>query len=340
MKKRIFLLFCGVMCLLLLLCSCTDEAEESGLSIPSGNNTVSSLPTTPNGGNIPDSEPTVFPPETACPANELGHYWKDISISNSTSSTVSVIIKGSCYNCGQSLGKEAVSVVDFDEWKNALSSSGLSSFTLISGGEYTDFDENNTLSWRIKNNIYTQDFSFSIEQKNSAAHALNFAGFSLAESFNKFKYDSNSRTYVYSDENAKYELGFADGHLLLHSVESLADENNRVTSLYVNHGRIKIDVPDYVKSYFSNMTSCEALSKSKESKNFIEKLNDALSEMSFDMPAEISYLENGKVSFYFILDEEKTDPFFDLKYSTVSVLIENDAVVRVSFGSNDIELSY
>ena len=333
MKKRLFLLFCGMMCLFFVLCSCGDG---EGTTTTTTSNTVSS---NPSGGNVDDSTQTVFPPETSCPANELGHYWKDITVNTNANSSGSVIVKGVCYNCGERLGKEAVSLVSFEEWKRALSEEGLSSFTTVKGTEYTDFDKNNMVSWRIKNNIFSQDFYFKTD-KNSAEHALNFSGFLLTESYNKFSYDQATKSYVYIDGRVKISLGFADGYLLSHTVENLDDSKSKVTTLYVNHGRIKIDVPDYTVDYFNNMTSLSALEKSTLSENDTQKIYTALSELSFESTLQVSYLENGKVSYYFILDSKKPDPFSDFEYSTASVVIEDDRIFSVSFGNTTYELSY
>ena len=331
MKKRLFLLFCGVMCLFFVLCSCGDD-EVTTTTTTTG--TVSSQP---DGGNVDDSNQTVFAPETSCPANALGHYWKDVTVNTASNSSGSVIVKGVCYNCGEKLGKEAVSLVSFEEWKNALSSAGLSSFTTIKGTEYTDYDSKNALSWRIKNNVFTQDFYFGTN-KNSAEHALNFSGFLLTESYNKFTYDQATKSYVYEDGNVKIFLGFADGCLLSHTVEG--SSGSKETTLYVNHGRIKIDVEDYVVNYFNDMTSVSALSKSILPQSYVQTLHSALTELSFESKTEVSYLENGKVCYYFFLDSQKTDPFGDSKYSTVAVIIEEDRVTSVSFGSTSYALSY
>lgn len=339
MKKRLFLIFCGVMCLFFVLCSCGDDSEGSDLLTNSGNQTSSSIPIIPDGGNVDDDEQVVFPPETDCPANELGHYWKNVTIDKKTSSSGSVILRGTCFNCGDSLGKEVITLVDHDGWKRALSSDGLNSFTMIVNNEYTDFDENGSLAWRIINNNYTQDL-FVNSEKNSSNHAIKFSGFLLAESYNKFTYDQTTKTYVYKDDNTRIELGFADGTLLLHSVSSLVQESPVTTSVYVNHGRIKIEAPKYLTDSFSKAASLDALSKSTLTDSQAEKLFEVLSSLSFDSSFEASYLENGQVSVYFILENEKIDPFFDLKYSTVSVSMTDDKITSVSFDGNKVELSY
>lgn len=333
MKKRLFLLFCGVMCLFFVLCSCGDDEATTTTT------TMSTVSSQPDGGNVDDSNQTVFAPETSCPANELGHYWKDVTLDTNTGTDGSIIIRGTCYNCGEKLGKESVSLVSFEEWKSALSQEGLSSFTTIKGTEYSDFDESNMISWRIKNTVFTQELFFGTG-KNSGKHSLNFAGFALAESYNKFAYDTSSKSYVYTEGNVKVSLGFADGKLLSHSVESTDSHSSKSTTLYVNHGRIKIDVPSYIISYFAQMTSVESLSQSLNSERDVSLLANALSALSMESSFEVAYLENSKVSYYFVLDSEKTDPFFDSIYSTVSVVIEYDRVISVSFGNNTIELSY
>ena len=335
MKKRLFLLFCGVMCLFFVLCSCGDDTEN----VPTSSSiNVGTVPTKPSGGNI-DDEPVVFPPETSCEASQLGHYWKNVRIEKNTSSTGSIIIRGVCDRCGDTLGKEAITLVSREEWVSALSAEGLNSFTVIRNDEYTDFDENGSLIWRIKDDVYTQDL-FVNSDKNSTSHALNFSAFLLSESYNKFKYDQSSRAYVYEENNTRVELGFADGKLLFHSFKSLSDGSNPVTSVYVNHGRIKIEAPNYLIQSFSKMTAFEKISKSTLSKDDKEKLFNELKALSFDSQFEASYLENGKVSVYFYLENEKTDPFFDQKYSSVTVYFVDDRLSSVSFGNNRIDVDY
>lgn len=339
MKKRLFFIFCGVMCLFLMLCSCGDDSGSSALSSQITTSSIV-LPDVPGGGGVrDDEEQVVFPPETDCPATELGHYWKDVTIERDTSSSGSVIVRGICYNCGDRLGKEAVSLVDREQWKAALSEDGLKSFTVIMNNEYTDYDENGSLVWRIKNNVFTQDM-FVNSEKNSTSHALNYAGFLLAESYNKFTYDQNSKTYVYNDVNSKIELGFADGTLLYYSFESLTQDGAKSSAIYVNHGRIKIEAPFYLTSSFERMTSLEEISKATISNEYANSLYNALSTLSFDSKFEASYLENGKISVYFYLENESVDPIFGEKYSSVSVIFDSDRLSSVSFGNNKIELLY
>ena len=119
MKKRLFLLLCGVMCLFLALCSCGDDTENDGHdhgnsntgssitsdastsdSSSSGNdNTGTSNSDNNNINNNTDNKNEVSAPETPCELNSLGHYWSKVSINKNTSASgrSSVSISGNAW---------------------------------------------------------------------------------------------------------------------------------------------------------------------------------------------------------------------------------------------------
>ena len=346
MKKRLIIFFCGVMCLFLLLCSCEDEGTDSSgssSSVGSSSSDTSSLTpsTTPGGdGNHDHTDPDVSSPETPCELNSLGHYWSNVSLNKNTSSTGTIAISGKCHLCGDSLYKVCTTLVDYNEWKSALSQDNLSSFTEISGNEYLDYDTNNSISWRINNGTYTCDYFIKSETKNSRICAQKFEGFSLL--YNKFKYDDNSKTYVYWLTDKSYvELGFADGKLLSHSVVSSNDkETTKTTTLYLNHQRIAIKVDDFIPEKFDSALSMDALLKSNLSSSLAEKIYDELTKLDFDLSFEASLLEKDTLSIYFYLDSPENNPLSDSTYTEATVIIIDNKIVKVSFGSSTVDIKY
>ena len=363
MKKRLFLLLCGVMCLFLALCSCTDDTENDGhdhgnsntgssvtsdsptnSDLSSGSNntdTSGSNNTNDNTNNNTDNKNEVSAPETPCELNSTGHYWSKVSINKNTSASGTIAISGKCDLCGDELYKVATTLVDYEEWKNALSEEGLSSFTAVSGNEYTDYSKNGVMSWRVdEKGTYTADYYINVSGKNSVEYAQNFKGFALQ--YSSFEYDSISKTYVYwINEKSYVELGFADGKLISHSTCTVKDSHEeKSTTLYLNHQRVGVFCPDFIVQKFDNAVTLEKLKASNVSSTIAEGIFDQLSSFSFNGELEISMLENDEVSIYFYLNSAGKSPISGEDYYTATVIIIDGYVTSVSFGSSSTELKY
>lgn len=356
MKKQLFLLLCAMMCLFLVLCSCGDDEEnpDSGSSQGSYSSNFSqgngmSGSSTGNDDEINDENNEnenhenleISSPETPCKLSSLGHYWSDVSINKNTSASGTVAISGKCDLCGDSLYKVYTALVDYNEWKNAISESGLSSFTEVVGKEYTDYSKNGSLSWRFDDNgTYTADYFVNISENSSTAYSQKFQGFSLQ--YNDFKYDNVSKTYVYwINEKSYVELGFADGKLLSHSTCTVSnDDTRKTTTLYLNHGRVTVECPDFIVNKFNNSFSLSSLKQSNLGSSLAEGIYNELSRLSFNGSLEASLLKNDEVSIYFYLDKAGSCPISGENYFTASVVINDGTLSYVSFGSTSIEISY
>ncbi len=366
MKKRLLLLLCGVMCLFLMLCSCGDEEENPNngsssssqntqSSIPLNNGSPSSSSVIPdnggdtqnsgndgeNGGEDNKDNGEISAPETPCELSSLGHYWSDVVINKNTSATGSVSISGKCDLCKDKLYKVCTSLVDYNEWKSALSEEGLSSFTEVIGKEYTDYDKNGSISWRVdEEGTYTADYFINSDDKNSASYSDRFKGFLLQ--YNDFKYDSISKTYVYwINEKSYIELGFADGKLISHSTcTQNGDREEKSTTLYLNHQRIKIESPDFIEKKFTNALSLEILKKSTIGTTLAEGIYRELSKIDFSGSYEASMLKNDEVSIYFYLDSAGKNPVSGEDYFTSSVVVIDGKITKVVFGSTTLEIEY
>jgi len=357
MKKRLFLLFCGVMCLFFALCSCGDgDSNPSGGSSSSlkepassqsgtpSNNSSSSMGSEGNdeGGEDDNKENgDISSPETECKLNSAGHLWSEVSINKNTSASGTVAISGKCSLCGDSLHKVCTALVDYNQWKSALSPEGLSSFTEVAANEYTDYGENGCMSWRVdENGTYTVDYFLNSEEKSSSYYANKFKGFSLQ--YEDFKYDGISKTYVLWISDKSYiELGFADGNLISHSAcTQNGDREEKTTTLYLNHQRIKVEFPEFIKEKFDNALSPELLKSSNIGTTLAEGVYGELSKLNFDGQLEISMLENDRVSIYFYLASAGKCPVSGESYSTASVVIDDGKIIKVEFGSTSLELKY
>ena len=339
MKKRLFILFCGVMCLFLVLCSCGDTTENTDNSeddshdhshaVSSSQSTNSSVSYPSDTGNSNNGDVTT--PETECEFNEAGHYWSQVKINKSTSSSSTVGVSGVCYLCGDSLYKVAVSVVNYDELKAALSPNAFSSFTVVNGSEYTDYDENGSISWREKDNVYTVDFYINSSTKNSQSQKDRFQAYR----FDNFVYDDTTKTYKYKyDENSYAEFGFADGDLIYYAYAIKTDLGEEKTeTLYLNYGRITVEKPDFVVEKYHNAMTLEKLLSSQLGESMAQKLYDELKNISFDGSFDAYLLENDTLSIYFQLSSLHKDSISGNEYSSVTVLIEDSSIISVSLGS-------
>ena len=357
MKKRILLLICATLCLFLVLCSCSDEEKNgnsqgntntssgtqgSNTNSSSTNDSTTQSPTTNSSTHDHDHDhdnSIVTPPETKCPISDKGHYWRDVAINKNTDASGSIILTGKCHLCGENVSKQAVSLVTYEEWKKALSKEGLSSFTTLIGNEYSDYDQNGKCTWRIENDTYSVDYFINSADNNNSEIITNFMGFSLQ--YEDFKYDKQSKTYVYwMDENSYVELGFADGYLLSHTVVSRnGDKESRATTLYLNHGRVDVSVPSELTDKYSQSITLDSLKKSNISDSLAEKIFGELKEATFDLPFELSLLENDQLSVYFTLFRPRKDPVLGQDYSSLSVIVDEGKVTSVSFGTVSVELS-
>ncbi len=330
MNKKIFLLILATLCLIFGLCSCscsTDDNEHNH-----NHNSESNIPSSTNNSKRPDNQ-NPPPPNTDISCE---HYWYNVEIDKNTSSTSSVYLKGSCYLCGDTLMREAITTVSLSEWKNALSSDNLKSFTVFAGNTYTDYDESSSLSWRIKDDIFTEDY-FINSGKNSSTYLTDkYGGYSLM--YSKFTYNMESRTYVYKvDENNSIELGFADGQLIYHSSTSKNGENiKKSDTLYLNHNKITVSIPKYFYDIFNNMIAEENLTSTSLSAGMRKNLAEFLKELTFDGSVEISFIENGGLSVYFSYENSKTDPIFNEQYSSVTIYAQDGKIKSVTIGNSSI----
>lgn len=325
MNKRIIFLICAILCLFFVLCSCSCEDETV-------TPTSSSVQSSNTGGGGGDNQKPV-----ACKHD----YWFKPGVNKSTSSDHSAILFGECYNCGDSLTKEVVTVVTFDEWKAALSPEKLTSFTLCVGQEYTDYALNGSLSRRVKDGIYTEDYFLGAGSLNSKTYAEEaFTGYAMLSMYEQFTYDKEKKVYVLPlNESSSIEIGFADGYVLsLATVSKNGHEESRITSYYINHGKVEVNLPSYFYTIYNGATSLDEIKNSSLSQDMCEKIVSVLDEMSFDNRVEVSFLENGGLSVYFYLDEAKTDPLFGEEYSFVTVVIQDTKLKSVSFGNNTVEI--
>lgn len=330
MIKKILLILCGaVLALSLVACSCANENDEH-----EGHN-HSSTTTQPTGNkdNNDSSEPPLV-------EKHQNHYWTGLEIAKNDSATSSSLLKGYCYECGDSLTKEVITIISYEEWKMALSKEGLSSFTTFANGVYTDYDVNGSKSWKINEGVQTEEYFINVDGKTSQSYADNFTG--LALSYNSFVYNQETRSYVNNiDENTWVELGFADGKLLFHATNHKdGDVVQRTQTLFMNYDSAKVEVPTYFFEYFGEIIKKESLEKSSIGESGAEKVSSFLTALSFDGAYEISYLANGQMGVYFYFENETTDPIFNSQYTSVSVVAYDGKITSVTVGNNTLELTY
>ena len=333
MKNKIFALLCFILALLLafsalISCSCQDENTEN--STPqSQNNTSTSTQGSVNSGTNEDH---------LVDDKNHKHYWYNVTVDKSSSATSTATLKGKCYTCGDFLQKDVITTVTFDEWKNALSFEGLRSFTQIQGSTYTDYDENGAMSWKIEDNIYTDSYFLNSDTKNSSVIANNFLSYTISSSFNSFKYNQETRTYIQKSGDIVTELGFADGKLLSYCVSDSKNEHKSV-SIFINYDSVKVEAPSYIYDYYKTLISTDALFVGLQSRSQAEKLHTLLSSMSFDEKWEMSHLKNGVLSVYFYVNSTEKDPIFNESYDSVSIVSSNGKITSVHIGNNVIEMA-
>lgn len=330
MNKRIFLLILATLCLIFGLCSCscsTDDNEHNH-NHSTGSSTINST----GNSTRPDNQ-NPEPPNTDI---KCEHYWYNVEIDKETSSTSSVYLKGSCYLCGDSLMREAITTVSLSEWKKALSSEELKSFTVFAGNSYTDYDESSALSWKIDNDIFTEDYYINSTKNSTSYLTEKYSGYSLM--YSKFTYNMDSRTYVYNlDESSTIELGFADGQLIYHSSTSKNGDNvKKSDTLYLNHNKITVSVPDYFYDIFDKMIAEENLTSTSLSASMRTKVAEFLKSLNFDGSFEISFLENGGLSVYFSYENSKTDPIFNEQYSSITIYAQDEKIKSITIGNSSL----
>ncbi len=327
MNKKIFALILAVMCFIFVFCACSCDNED----VPNG--TSSSK----NDIILDNQNPTPPPPADV----NCEHYWYKTSIDKNTSSTSSVMLKGECYLCGEYLSKEVITTVSYSEWKDALSLTKLNSFTVFNSNTYVDYTENSSRRWKIENSIFTEEFFINSENSNSSLYVKeNFSGYALM--FNDFVYNMETRTYIYEISETSYiELGFADGELLYHSTASKIDHSEQKSAtLYLNHGKIDIELPEYFEGIYEGATSKEIINSSTLSQSMANQAYEFIRSLKFEGSYEVSFLENSKLSVYFYLNGQEADPIFNEQYDSATVVIDNEKIVSLVIGKNTIEFDY
>jgi phosphoglucomutase len=69
-----------------------------------------------------------------------------------------------------------------------------------------------------------------------------------------------------------------------------------------------------------------------------EKVSAFLKTLSFELPHEISFLENGGLSVYFYVANGENDPIFGEKYESVTVVAQDEKITGLTIGNNTIDL--
>ena len=324
MKKRLFFIICAVMCLFLVLCSCSCESEDT---TETTNSHVHGT------GDRPDNQNPSEPPKLDI---DCKHYWHNVTFDTNTDSTGSAIIKGVCYLCGESLSKEVVTRINHEEWAVALSSESLNNFTVINGVNYTNYSENGSMSWRVVNDIHTEEYFVNNPERSSIEYAKNFLGY--AGMHQLFTYEESSRAYVYEiDSEHSVKIAFADNKLF--SLTTVSPENE-TTTMYVNYGTASTQIPDYFFERYNKIIDTESLKNASVSQSDAEKINAFLKGMSFESKYEVAYTENGGLSVYFYIENGENDPIFGGEYTFVSVVASDDKITSLTVGANSIEFSY
>lgn len=325
MKKRIFILILAVACLIFALSACSNEEEHNHDHSTNTTQSTQKPGGTVGGGTVIECE---------------NHYWYNVTLDTKTESTNTAIMKGNCYLCGDILSKEVITGIDHDDWKNALLPEAFNVFTLVNGVTYTTYGEDGAMSWRIVNNVYSEEYFVNYPEKSGLVYGKNLEGYSLMHT--EFTYNESTKTYFYEiDENRRIEMGFADKKLF--SLSTHTNENGewkKATTQYLNYGIDMTAVPDYFFAQYEKITSIEAISKSSVSQSDAQKISEFLSSLSFDLKHEISYLENGGLSVYFYIENGLNDPIFGGNYSSVSIVALDDKITSLTVGNNTIEFTY
>lgn len=322
MKKiKALLLILAVTCLIFTICACSCEAPDAD------NSTSSSFEHT----NKPDNE---NPDQPKPPEKECVHYWYNVTVDRNTSAEGSVFLNGECWNCGDKLSKEVITLIDRDEWSAALSPDGMKSFTLNNGITYTNYDENGYMSWRMAGDakIYTEEY-FVNTGKNSQTYVTeSFSGYLLM--YNDFKYDNETKSYVYKiNDTSRVEIMFADGNVF--SLATVSG-SSKTEYKYLNYGVASAAVPQYFFDIYESVTSKDGIDKTSLSDDMKEKVLEFLKSIDFSGAHEISFLENGGLSVYFYISNGENDPIFGEKYESVTVVARDEKIESLTIGNNTI----
>ena len=151
--------------------SCSCEKEEAGEHDGHNHSTTTTTGTSQDGSDGSKEPPLV--------EKHKNHYWTNVEILENETATSSSLLKGYCYECGEALSKEVITIVSPDEWRAALSTEGLATFTAFSNGTYTDYNEKGSKSWRVSGGIQTEEYCVGVEGETSREYAERFAGFAL-----------------------------------------------------------------------------------------------------------------------------------------------------------------
>ena len=329
MKKKIFALIFALVCLALLICSCGDD-EHTHESTTQPSSITSGIPDNQN------------PPSPPAPQEPCDHLWSYVTVSTDTESVYYAKISGTCSICLRALSATIDTSIDNpEEWRNALSADNLKSFTVVNGVNYANYDENGCFVWRVVNDIQTEEYYVSSDTQNSAYYVNEyFLGYSLK--FENFTYDREKRAFVNQINDTSYiEIMFADKKIFSISTVSTGEGHEvKSTTLYLNHNKITVSVPDYFFDRYAEMTALDVISSKNISKDYAEKIYAVLTDISFETSKyEVAYAENGALGVHFYLENQALDPIFGTYYSEVSVSFYNDTITSVTIGANTIDLS-
>ena len=334
-KIGYFLTVLFTLCLIFALfsCSCSDENTDTP---PTQNST-------PQGGSSTQNSTTNSTPSFPEPPLSdvvCSHYWKDVTVDTNTEATSTVIMKGTCYLCGDSLYEEHISTVTYEEWKKALSPDYINSFTVFVGNTYTDYGEKNSMSWKISNNIHTESYYINLG-KNAASYLTEYySGYITASMFNQFTYNREKRAYVYEiNENSHIELCFANGYLISHSEVSTSEgKEKKSTTLYLNHNNINVNLPQYFYDHFKKITAENNIDSSALPSSHKEAIKKIIKGLDLNGKIEVAYLENGGLSVYFYLDREVINEVLNENYSSVTLVAKDDILESIIIGKSTFSL--
>ena len=321
-KFKIIFSILAMACLIFAICACSCEAPESSSSTESSH-------------DHDHTEDNQKPAEPQPPEKECVHYWYNVTTDTGTASNGAIILNGECFNCGDKLSKEVVTRIEYEQWKSALSFEGVKSFTLNSGVTYTDYDETGSMSWKItgESKIYTEEYFVNMGKTAQAYVTESFSGYLLM--YNSFKYDEATRSYIYQiSDTSHVEIMFADGKIFSLST---VGAGSKTSYLYLNYDVVSSAVPQYFFDIYGKVVSLEGLASVGIAADMAEKINAFLSSLSFELPHEISFIENGGLSVYFYVENGASDPIFGESYGSVTVVAKDEKIVSLSIGNNTID---
>ena len=126
MTKRIITLILALTCLIFTFCACSCESTDETTQTTKKTNT-------------PQEEK---PNDNSAIIVKCDHFWTDADFSTETDSTGSANITLKCGLCKKGISKEYLTRIDYEDWKLALGAENKTSFTLVNGGEVTNFAQN------------------------------------------------------------------------------------------------------------------------------------------------------------------------------------------------------